>query len=198
MNLKEIITNEPFNMKWVAPINSIDAMANRTTLAIRKTREKFQNNPSELACQKTTMDHFSSTIRNRHVNILHMPIPSLYWRIREQSRNADNFVYHVETNPLFSIYYDAWECDDIGDLKQEMIGRRMKNNYELFNYYESLKGEDIIRKIKTLEFFKNQDRINLIANENISYDVLGKSILILKQKYIKDFKPNFKDYAHLI
>ena len=197
MNLKEIITNEPFNMKWVAHINSINAIANRTTLAIRKTREKFQNNPSELACQKTTMEYFSALpVRKLHVNILHMPIPSLYWRIREQSRNADNFVYHVETNPLFSIYYDVWECDDIGDLKQEMIGKRMKDNYELFNYYESLKGEDIIRKIKTLEFHKTLDRSGML--ETISYDVLSKSILILKQKYIKDFKPSFKDYAHLI
>ena len=193
MNLKEIITNEPFNMKWVAPINSINAIANRTTLAIRKTREKFQNNPSELACQKTTMDF--SSMRNR-MNILHVPIPSLYWRIREQSRNADNFVYHVETNPLFSIYYDVWECDDIGELEQETIGKRMKDNYELFNYYESLKDEDIIRKIKTLEFCKTLDRSGPL--ENISYDVLSKSILILKQKYIKDFKPSFKDYAHLI
>ncbi len=197
MNLKEIVTNEPFNMKWVAPINSIDSIADRTALATRKTTTKFQNNPSELVCQKTLMERFSTRpILKSSVNILHMPIPSLYWRLREELKTTDNFVKHVETNHLFSIYYDVWECDDTGELKQHMIGKRMIENYEMFNYYESLKDEEIIRKIKTLEFCKIQDRSGPF--ESVSYDVLSGSIILLKHKYMADYKPSFKDYAHLI
>lgn len=197
MNLKETVTNEPFNFKWVAPINSINSIANKSPLASRKTSTKFQNNSSELICQKTLMEHFGALPeRKLHVNILHMPTPSLYWRIREQSKTADNFVYHVEVNPLFSVYYDVWECDDIGELKQTMIGKTMRDNYEVFNYYESLKDEEIMKRIKTLEFYKTQNRSCIY--DSIPCDVLNKSIILLKQKYIKDYKPSFKDYAHLI
>ena len=203
MNIKELITNEPFNYEWIDKGN-IPLFEKHRIIGVR-----YFN------CDSCVENYFNSGYPDKGKLVISMVqqnhndhMISYSYPIFFSGKMPYMFANEIITNParvlerpIFSFGEHYEFCDKNGNLyKDDSIFLLYKWEYAIFNYYQKLTDDKIIKIIKTLEYYV-MDIMPKIFRKT-EYDELRERfqniITQLKFKYMKDYKPSFKDYAHLI
>ena len=201
MNIKEIITNEPFDYEWVDN-EDISRSDKQKIIGV-----KYFN------CDSCVGNYFSSTHpddgkllvimsqQNHNDYIITYSYPIFFLSNLYISDKIITNTSQVLERPVFSFGEHYEFCEKRGNLyKDDSIFLLYKWEYEIFNYYQKLTDDKNTKIIKTLEYYVGDimPKIFVKSEYNERYEYFQTIITYLKFKYLKDFKPSFKDYAHLI
>lgn len=203
MNIKELITNEPFNYEWIDKGN-IPLFEKHRIIGVR-----YFN------CDNCVENHFNSNYPEKGKLVISWSqqnyndyIITYGFPIFFSGKMLHILADEIITNPTrvlerpvfaFGVHYEF--CDKNGDLyKDDSISLLYKWEYEIFNYYQKLTDDKIIKIIKTIEYYMT-DIMPKIFSETECDELRERFqniITQLKFKYMKDYKPSFRDYAHII
>lgn len=204
MNIKELITNEPFNYEWVDKRND-PFYEKHKIIGVRYFNcdscvEKYFS-PSYPENGKLMISSWPEQNHNNYIITYSYPI---FFSGKMSYMFTDEIITNptrVLEQPVFSFGGHYEFCDKNGNLyNDDSIFLLYKWEYEIFNYYQKLTDDKIIKIIKTIEYYMTDIMPKIFRKTE--YDELHgrfqNIITQLKFKYQKDFKPSFKDFAHLI